>query len=1019
MPAHQAAWRAWIFAGVLYTVAYFALAPQAQGWAFTGLSLASALTVIAGARLWRPARPLAWLLLGLGLFMHGAGNLVWYTNTLILDAAESIIGPAKLLYAASYSLVAAALLVWIRARSRWAFRTNVHDALIAVVGTGVLWWHSLIEPVVVKPGLNAFDRIAAAIYPTMDVVLLALLGLLLVGPGRRTISGRFVASGLAALLVADGFYYRASLTNSYEIGSATDAGWLIAFVCFGAAALHPSMRTRLDGGEEAEPKTGRARLVWFVGAALAGPVVLAIESARGLEVNTAVFAGSSLGLFLLVLMRMVGLLRDGERRMLALDAAGNELRASEERYRRVVASVKEVIFQADVGGKWTFLNPAWQTMAGFSVEESLGRYMYEFVHAEDRDALRDALSSLLVDETPMHLEIRYLTTEGEIRWCECYVTLLRADDGAVIGATGTLNDITDRREADRALADAERKYRALVEQIPAVPYSDGIDPLSTSLYISPRVKDLVGYTPEEWQSNPANWVNHLHPEDRDAVIAERERSHELAEPFAMEYRVIHRDGHVVWVRDEAVVMRAEDGVPPFWQGLVVDITEPKRLEEQLLHQAFHDSLTGLANRALFTDRVQHALSLGERGAGPPLAVLFIDLDDFKTINDSLGHEAGDQLLRAAAQRLDESLRSSDTAARLGGDEFGVLVEDIEGPQDAVRVAERIIETVGMPFSIHGREVVLRPSVGIAVSLKRRSTHTELLRNADLAMYKAKRMGKGGYALFEPEMHSVVLERMQLKADLESAIGDGQLELHYQPIIDLQTRAVVGTEALIRWNHPTRGLVPPLDFIPIAEETDQIIRIGDWVIREACAQAKRWQDARPQRLLSMTVNLSAVQLQRPGLVASVKDAVVDSGLDPSHLTLEITESALMTDVDGIVNVLRDLKSLGVRIAVDDFGTGYSSLGYLQRFPLDILKIDRSFIREVDKGPEHAVLAHAVIELAGALSLQAIAEGIETIKQSFALQALGCTHGQGYYFSPPRAASDVEAMLVVEDDLATHR
>jgi diguanylate cyclase (GGDEF)-like protein len=439
-----------------------------------------------------------------------------------------------------------------------------------------------------------------------------------------------------------------------------------------------------------------------------------------------------------------------------------------------------------------------------------------------------------------------------------------------------------------------------------------------------------------------------------------------------------------------------------------DVTVHRRLEDELAHQAFHDSLTGLANQALFRDRVDHALARIDR-SGMHLAVVYLDLDNFKTVNDSLGHTAGDELLVAATARIRSALREADTAARLGGDEFAVLLEDTTGIADAVDVANRLLELLRRPFALAGKEVVVGASIGITLESPGTSSD-QLLRNADLAMYTAKRMGKGRFEVFQPEMHTLAVERLEVEADLRRACERGELILHYQPIVTLQGEAIVGTEALVRWVHPRRGLLLPSAFIEIAEDCGLIDEIGGWVLETACMQARQWEaDASVPAGLSLSVNLSPRQLRDPQLVDHVATALEQSGLHAENLTLEITEGAMMHDTDLALRQLHGLKALGVKLAIDDFGTGYSSLSYLQRFPIDELKIDRSFVSGVDRGPEESALARAIVRLSQTLRLVAVAEGVETAEQCDLLRTLGCELGQGYLFGRPEPAVAITERL----------
>jgi diguanylate cyclase (GGDEF)-like protein/PAS domain S-box-containing protein len=435
-----------------------------------------------------------------------------------------------------------------------------------------------------------------------------------------------------------------------------------------------------------------------------------------------------------------------------------------------------------------------------------------------------------------------------------------------------------------------------------------------------------------------------------------------------------------------------------------DISERKEFERQLAHQAFHDPVTNLANRALFVERVRHALSRTRRD-DEGVAVIFLDLDDFKTVNDSLGHAAGDQVLLDVAKRLEDCLRAREQRERLG-DEFAVLLEDVRNVQEAADAADRTIEALASPGRLAQKELSARASVGIAVAEGPTTDADELIRNADAAMYIAKREGKGSYRLFEPAMHEGVLARLELRADLQRAIVNNEFELHYQPVVRLSDGSTSGVEALLRWRHPERGRVAPDDFIPLAEETGLIIPIGRWVLREGCRTGVLLQKAFPtDPPMSMSINLSVKQLQHSDIVADVHDALEESGLDPQCLTLEITETVVMADADLAVERLMELKRLGIRLAMDDFGTGYSSLSYLSMFPVDVLKMDRSFLRE-GATPEQSGLASAVVALGQTMALEVVAEGIEIREQWTSLRELGCGLGQGFYFARPM---DVDAAL----------
>jgi diguanylate cyclase (GGDEF)-like protein len=436
--------------------------------------------------------------------------------------------------------------------------------------------------------------------------------------------------------------------------------------------------------------------------------------------------------------------------------------------------------------------------------------------------------------------------------------------------------------------------------------------------------------------------------------------------------------------------------------------ENARLYERVRHQAFHDPLTRLANRSLFRDRLDHALARSTRGLRS-VSVLFVDLDDFKTVNDSHGHTVGDALLVAAGERLSSVVRPGDTVARLGGDEFAVLLEDVEDAREAVAPAERILAAFSVPFQVGGNELFIGGSIGVAVGAAGEKTADELLRNADFAMYQAKSMGKGRYALFEPRMRDAAVERVELATLLRGAVDRDELVLHYQPIIELRSGVVRGLEALLRWQQPERGMLMPGNFIDIAEETGLIVPIGRWVLREACRQARIWQERfASDPPLSISVNISARQFSDPRLVSDVAAAVRDSGIPPSSLVLEITESLLVKETDGTIAKLRAIRAMGVRLAIDDFGTGYSSLSYLQRFPLDVLKIDRAFVDGVG-GAEGSALVRSIVDIGRSLHLATVAEGIERAEQPAQLLALECDMGQGFLMNRPQDARAIDAFL----------
>ena len=471
----------------------------------------------------------------------------------------------------------------------------------------------------------------------------------------------------------------------------------------------------------------------------------------------------------------------------------------------------------------------------------------------------------------------------------------------------------------------------------------------------------------------------------------------------MEWRFRQTDGS--WLHAEILATNLLHD--PTVKGVVLntrDVSERRRLEEQLTHQAFHDPLTGLANRALFRDRVSHALALAQR-RGSPVTVLYLDLDDFKNVNDSLGHAEGDRLLIAAAERFLACARTADTVARLGGDEFAIL---IEGGDAGEGLPDRLAAAMSHPFSLSGNQLRVTASIGVATAGTGDSAD-DLLRNADMAMYAAKRHGKGHAETYESRMYADIRERLDLEAALRLAIEGQELTLFYQPIVNLKSGAIYGLEALLRWEHPRFGRLLPQHFVPLAEETGLIVQLGAWVLAEACRQIQTWRKAYPELGLNVSVNISGRQLQGAGLTDALRQTLTSSGVEPTAVVLEITESVLMQHTDAVLERLQQLKALNVRLAIDDFGTGYSSLSYLQRFPIDILKIAKPFVEEVGQGADRSALARAIVGLGDTLKLQTIAEGIERAEQQAALIALGCPLGQGHHFWPALSAAAIEELL----------
>ncbi len=535
-------------------------------------------------------------------------------------------------------------------------------------------------------------------------------------------------------------------------------------------------------------------------------------------------------------------------------------------------------------------------------------------------------------------------------------------------------------------------------------YVDAIDDESSNIYSSPQVEAMLGYSLAEWKLDRALFLRILHPEDRDLVLEAHRRAHE-GHGLSLEYRLIAHDGRVVWVHDEARTIPGPSGEPIALQGYLLDITEKREAEERLRHQAYHDHLTGLPNRALFKQRVEEAIA--RSGAdGPGVAVLILDIDDFKTVNDRFGHMDADAVLHDVGSRLRVALPPTVAVARIGGDEFAALVESDDPASDAEKAAWSVCEALRAPTQMAGVEIFVTASIGVAAG----DDVDGLFRRADLAMYRAKANGKAQSVVYDRSLDDAVGERLSLLGELRRARVEEEFVLHYQPVVDLETGAVVGAEALLRWAHPTRGIVAPGEFVPIAEESGLIVPLGRWVLQEACNQLAAWRASEPgARNLHVSVNVSARQLQASAFVDEVRSALASAGLEPRALVLEITEAAVVHDPASAAQMLAALRSMGVGLVLDDFGTGYSSLAMLDALPFDGMKLDRTSVMRIGASGGAVPLVRAIVDLGRALGLSLVAEGIENEHQLAELRRLGVREGQGFRFARPLPAPGFEELL----------
>jgi diguanylate cyclase (GGDEF)-like protein/PAS domain S-box-containing protein len=1035
-PVRSIDWRArvWIVylaVGVILTAAYLWFPPlKANGPLINLLGLSSSIAIALGIYFHRPKAWMAWALFIAGNFLFFAGDLYTYSYPKLTGAEVEFPSIGDAIYLAVYPPLVAGLLVLVRRRNPQGDRAGVIDSLIISVGIALLSWVFLVAPNIHLSGLTTLEKAVSAAYPLGDILLLAATVRLAVDTGKRAPAFYLLVGSIVSLLAVDSAYNYALLTGTYDHQLSYDVGWIAFYLLWGAAALHPSMRTLEEPAVESRTRLTPVRLGLLALACLIAPGVRAWQSFG--DTDRLVLIAASAVLFLLVVARMVGLVRQEERaaaRELALQRAGVELVAAvgrEQVHEAAISSVLALV-ERPVGVRLVLLSSDGAAVAASSGDE--GEWPLSKVEAA---WLRESTGTgqIPIERLPEDVRSQLRLEEGRI------VLLLplmvrEATRGLLVlcSPLPISRELVDSLESlasqvslaleGSALAEdlhrrqSEARFRSLVAH--SSDLITVLDAHGTVTYQSPSVERVLGYRADEIEGT--FFARLLAETDRPRLAQIVAGVGEAyvgggSETHVIECSLRHSNG--TWLQFE--VQHTDLLQDEHVRGVVLnsrDVSERKAFEDQLAHQAFHDPVTSLANRALFADRVQHSIMRSIRG-GPPIGVMFIDLDDFKTVNDSLGHAAGDTVLQEVARRLVGAVRPEDTVARFGGDEFAVLLDGIKDSEEAADVAGRILRALELQYDVDGKHVYPRASVGICLAGKELGSADaeELLRNADVAMYMAKRDSKGSYRVFEPAMHERVVERLELQAELQRALELNQLEIHYQPVVRLDQRADYGVEALLRWMHPERGTIPPLSFIPLAEETGQIIPIGRWVLQETCRQGVLLHERFPRTPpLTMSVNLSVKQLQSETIIDDVRSALEASGLPPSSLVLEITESVMMADTDLAVRRLREPKELGVLLAMDDFGTGYSSLSYLSRFPVDILKMDRSFLSSEH---DESGLAGAIIALGNSLSLDVVAEGIEEPEQIASLRQLGCDLGQGFLFAKPMNHEALAEYLVFGED-----
>ncbi len=977
---------------VLLSAAFYAR-PSWHIPVWSTIGVTGAVAVIVGVVRNKPRHRAPWVLLAISLVSFAAGDTTYNLLTSIGHEVNPFPSPADLFYLVTCVTQVAGVYGLVRAATAVRDRSALIDSLVLASGIGVVYWIILIGPRVHAPDLTPIEKVISVAYPLTDVVLLALVARLVVSV-RRTPSVMLLTVGIAGLLQSDVVYGLSQLNANWHIGGPVDIGWIVLYAAVGAAALHPSMVTLTAPRAVRSAQMGRSRMVLLVVSALIAPAALIVETSHDRFADAAVIAAVSAAVFLLVMVRLADVLRSNRR---ALD-----------RERALRHAGDAMVSAADTAGVRAALSAAIRRMipgpTRFHVD--VVRDLAAGRDAADRQS-RDAdlsFTSAFGPELPdgfRDFELAYVCAvpaapgtgqppssvvlaadERTLSVMKAPVDVLTAQATLALARIGLTDEVNRRK--------SEEYFRTLVQNTSDVILivEDG-----TVRYASPSAVSVFGYQEVVGQTLD-NLVTADEHEPGQGLIEQMRRralSPGGGEDDGVDWTVRRPDGQVVHVE----VSTRDLTEDPTVRGVVVtlrDVTDRRRMEWQLTHHAYHDPLTGAANRLLFQERVNAALDRTDAD-GSTVGVLFIDLDDFKITNDTMGHHAGDELLIAVARRLGAEL-SPHSVARLGGDEFAALIEDVSDPAAVEAVAEQLVTAFDEPFQIRDVPVSGAVSIGVATTAEAEDT-ADLLREADLALYVAKGDGKGRWRRYEPELHTAVLNRMRIRTEIDQAINDDSFELNYQPIMGLDEGRPVGFEALVRWVHPQAGVMAPGEFIEIAEESGQIVALGDWVMRTAIHTAAGWHDPS----LYVSVNVSVRQFRTPGFVEAVRGHLGAAGMPPSRLMLEITESMLLPDEQQVWDDLYTLREMGVRIAIDDFGTGYSSLSYLRRVPVDVVKIDRSFVETVSTSSQQRELVRGIVWLAVTLGLSVIAEGIETPAERSVLLELGCPYGQGYLFSAP--------------------
>ena len=982
-------------------VAYLALPTwHVLTWGLIGASTVAA--VLFGTVRNRPRRALLWGFVAAGLFAYIAGDTTYNVLAMLHHQPNPYPSVADAVYLAVYPLLGAGLFGLAKSGAHHRDRVDLLDAVSLTASVTLLAWIFLIHPYLVNSDLQVIQKAVSCAYPIGDILLLAAIARL-VTVAANTRAVLLLAAGTVFLFATDAVYSLMQLAGTWRIGTPLDLGWAISYAAFGAAAIHPSM-TQLTEPRLLRPaQTGGARLRLLVSSSLIPPAVLLFEAVRGQVHDGVVIALFSALAFALVSWRLAGVI-DTHRRVIARERALREAGAAlvaateAEEVERVVRASVANLLPAGVDYRLLLLPQTPAAVSGTGASLRYTRSLDPEVSARLRDFDVVLCCPLRLEDRPSgRPEIGVLVlaaAEIALVGLEGAIDVLAAQAALATERIGLSNEIYRRR--------SEEYFRTLV--LNAADVILILDDDDVVRYASPSAVTLFGT--EDLARR--GLVDLVCPTGVDAVRASLAALRRGAtDPEVSDWSVRRGAGELAQVEVSYQDLRSD----PTVAGIVAtlrDVTDRRRLERELTHQAYHDALTDLANRALFQDRMREAIARSGR-RGLVVGVLVIDLDDFKIVNETLGHGTGDKLLVAVAQRICSAVRGKDVVARLGGDEFAILVEGASGIGEVDQVAERVLQTFAVPLVINGQTVSCAASIGLTTSLVA-TDGPDLLSQADLALYSAKNLGKGRSVRYQPALHAAMRQRLELRAEIDQSLTDGDFVLHYQPIVRLGTGEPVGFEALVRWNHPVRGFLPPGQFIDVAEESGLIVPLGSWVLRESIATVARWrQECSLAQRPYMSVNVSARQFQAPNFIDEVMRDLLEFELDPKCLLLEITESLLLRDNERVWTDLLALRAAGVRVAIDDFGTGYSSLSYLRQVPIDIVKIDKSFVDTISTSKQQRALVNGIVGLAHDLGLQVVAEGIERTAERDALSDMGCALGQGFLFAKPMSYSDAVSWM----------